>query len=83
MNTILKKNTSKRTTWALWRTALLGALLLIGYLGGALLGNIILRADFSLPLALGLFVWAGAWLRVRELRRLIPMCWVAGSNTER
>jgi hypothetical protein len=81
VSTILKKNTSKRTTWAVWRTALLGTLLLIGYLGGAILGNIILRTDFSLPLALGLFVWAGAWLRFKELRRLIPMCWVA--RTER
>jgi hypothetical protein len=66
MSTILKKNISKRTTWAVRRTALLGALPLTGYVGGAILGNVILRTDFSLPLAVGLFVWAGAWLRQRN-----------------
>lgn len=55
------------------RTVVLGALLLTGYLGGATLANIIGRSDFIHALAVGLLVWAGAWLRVPELRTLIPL----------
>jgi DoxX-like family len=55
------------------RTVVLGALLLTGYLGGATLANIIARSDFIHALVVGLIVWAGAWLRVPELRTLIPL----------
>lgn len=55
------------------RTAVLGALLLTGYLGGATLANIIAGTDFIHALAVGLLVWAGAWLRVPELRTLLPV----------
>ena len=55
------------------RTAVLGTLLLTGYLGGATLANIIGRTDFIHALVIGLFVWAAAWLRVIELQRLIPL----------
>ena len=55
------------------RTTVLGTLLLTGYLGGATLVNIINRSDFLHALAVGLFVWAGAWLRVAEFRALVPI----------
>jgi hypothetical protein len=55
------------------RTTVLGTLLLTGYLGGAVLTNIILRADFIHAFVVGFFVWAGAWLRVPELQTLIPI----------
>jgi len=55
------------------QTAVLGTLLLTGYLGGATLANIIGRTDFIHALVVGLFVWAGAWLRVPELQTLIPI----------
>lgn len=55
------------------RTAVLGTLLLTGYLGGAILANIINGSDFIHALVVGLFVWAGAWLRVTELQTLIPI----------
>lgn len=55
------------------RTAVLGTFLLTGYLGAAILANIIMRTDAIVPLALGALVWAGAWLRVAELRTLIPI----------
>ena len=55
------------------RTAVLGTLLLTGYLGGATLANIVGRTDFIHALVIGLFVWAVAWLRVAELQRLIPL----------
>ena len=55
------------------RTTVRGALLLTGYLGGATLANIVNRSDFIHALAVGLLVWAAAWLRIAELRTLIPI----------
>ena len=55
------------------RTVVSGAVLLTGYLGGAAVANIIGRSDFLHALAVGLLVWAGVWLRVPELRTLIPI----------
>jgi hypothetical protein len=54
------------------RTAILGTLLLTGYLGGAVLANIIGHTDFIHAFVVGFLVWAGAWLRVPELRVLLP-----------
>lgn len=55
------------------RTAMLGTLLLTGYLGGATLANIVGGTDFLHALAVGAMVWAGAWLRVPGFRRLVPL----------
>jgi hypothetical protein len=55
------------------RTAVLGMLLLTGYLGGATLANLIGGTDFIHALVVGLFVWTAAWLRVPELQRLVPV----------
>jgi hypothetical protein len=55
------------------RTAVFGAVMLTGYLGGATVANIIARSDFIHALAVGLVVWAGVWLRVPELQGLIPI----------
>jgi|SRR6266545_2138952 len=55
------------------RTTVLGTLLLTGYLGGAVLANLINGSDFIHALVVGLFVWAGAWLRVPAFRMLVPM----------
>jgi DoxX-like family len=55
------------------RTAVLGTFLLTGYLGGAIVTNIVNRSDFIHAIVVGLFVWAGALLRVTELRQLIPV----------
>jgi len=55
------------------RTTVLGTFLLTGYLGGAVLANIIGGSDFIHALVVGLIVWAGAWFRVPELRTLIPL----------
>jgi hypothetical protein len=54
------------------RTVVLGTLLLTGYLGGAVVTNIVNRTDFIHALVVGLFVWGGAWFRVPELQTLIP-----------
>jgi hypothetical protein len=55
------------------RTAVLGTLLLTGYLGGATMANIVNQSDFIHALVIGLIVWAGAWLRVPEFRTLVPI----------
>jgi hypothetical protein len=58
------------------RTAILGAILLTGYLGGAVASNI--RVGHSafqcvFPVIFGVLVWAGLYLRDAELREMIPM----------
>jgi hypothetical protein len=58
------------------RTAILGAILLTGYLGGAVASH--LRAGDPLfpmlfPAIVGGFVWGGLWLRDARLRALLPV----------
>jgi hypothetical protein len=57
-------------------TSILGAILLTGYLGGAMASHVRIGSPlFSHILFgfyLGLMVWAGLWLRNRSLRDLIP-----------
>ncbi|WIY51842.1 DoxX family protein [Devosia sp. YIM 151766] len=59
------------------RTALLGALLFTGLLGGALAAN--LRVDNPLfshtlfSLYLGIAVWVALWLRDEKVREILPL----------
>jgi hypothetical protein len=55
------------------RTTVLGTLLLTGYFGGAAVTHIIGRENFVPPLAIGLMIWIGAWLRIPAFRDLIPL----------
>ena len=53
------------------RTAILGAVLLTGYLGGAVASQVRVRGPlFSIlfPLIFGSLVWCGLWLRDRRLQ---------------
>ena len=54
------------------RTAIFGAILITGYLGGAT--AIMVRADvaFFFPVFFGVLVWGGIFLRDAKLRALIP-----------
>jgi hypothetical protein len=58
------------------RTAVLGAVLITGYLGGAIATHV--RADSPLlthtlfGIYLGLMVWGGLWLRSPALRSVLP-----------
>jgi hypothetical protein len=57
------------------RTSILGAILLTGYLGGAVathvrIGNSLFSVFF--PVILGVLVWGGLWLRDDRLRALLP-----------
>jgi DoxX-like family len=62
--------------YAIPPTSILGAILLTGYLGGAIASHV--RIDSPLfthtlfGLYLGLMLWGGLWLRDRNLRRMIP-----------
>ncbi len=57
------------------RTAALGAVLLTGYLGGAVAANLRIESPlFShvlFPVYMGVFVWLGLWLRDSRVRRLL------------
>ena len=62
--------------YAIPPTSIVGAILLTGYLGGAMASH--LRIDSPLfthtlfGFYLGLMVWGGLWLRDRRLRDLMP-----------
>lgn len=58
------------------RTAVLGAILLTGYLGGAVVTHV--RAGegwfpITFPIIFGVFLWGGLYLRDTRLRALIPL----------
>lgn len=76
-NTLLPIGMTELTCTLLYifpRTAVLGAILLTGYLGGAVATHV--RAgepQFVMPLGLGVLVWLGLWLREERLRALVPL----------
>ncbi len=56
------------------RTAVLGAILMTGLLGGAIASNFrINNPAFIAPLILGVLVWGGIYFRDPQLRALIPL----------
>ncbi len=57
------------------QTSILGAILLTGYLGGAVATQVRAGSElFSLifPVIIGALIWGGLWLRDDRLRALIP-----------
>ena len=60
--------------YAIPRTAVLGAILVTGYLGGATATNVrIGEAAFAAPVVLGILAWGGLFLRDPRLRELLPL----------
>jgi hypothetical protein len=54
-------------------TRVLGAILLTGYLGGAIATHVRAgQAIFVVPLLIGMMLWGGLFLRDRRLRQLLP-----------
>jgi hypothetical protein len=62
--------------YAIPPTSILGAILLTGYLGGAIASHVRIGSPLFthtlFGLYLGLMVWGGLWLRDRNLQTLIP-----------
>jgi hypothetical protein len=57
-------------------TACLGAILLTGYLGGAVASHVRIGSPFFsivFPVMLGMLVWGGLYLRDDRLRALLPL----------
>jgi len=55
------------------RTSVLGAILITGFLGGAVATHVRLgEAVFLMPLMLGMLAWGGLFLREQRLRTLLP-----------
>ncbi|WP_031494967.1 DoxX family protein [Bryobacter aggregatus] len=55
------------------RTAILGAVLLTGYLGGATATHVRVGDPFIAPVILGAMLWGGLFFRSPRIRALIPL----------
>lgn len=57
------------------QTSVLAAVLLTGYLGGAVASHLRVAdtARASIPLVVGILAWGGLYLRDRRIRQLIPL----------
>ena len=53
-------------------TSIVGAILLTGYMGGAICTHLRVGDPVYVQVALGILVWLGLYLRERRLRALIP-----------
>jgi hypothetical protein len=61
--------------YAIPRTAVLGAVLMTGYLGGAIAAHVRVSDNVNLlaPLLLGVLAWIGLYLRDARVRALLPL----------
>jgi hypothetical protein len=61
--------------YAIPRTAILGAILVCTYLGGAVCADVITHqpaANSLMAIGFGVLTWLGVWLREHRLRALVP-----------
>ncbi len=58
--------------YAMPQTAVLGAILLTGYLGGATATHLRVEEPFYAPILLGVVLWLGLFLRDARVRALVP-----------
>jgi hypothetical protein len=62
------------TLYLIPRTAVLGAILVTGYLGGAVATQVRLQDPwFLFPVLFGVLAWGGLYLRDDQIRALIPL----------
>ena len=59
--------------YAVPRTAILGAILLTAYLGGATATHVRIGDPYYFPIVMGILLWAGLYLRDPRVRTLIPI----------
>lgn len=55
------------------KTAMLGAILLAAYMGGAVATHVRVGDPFFIQILVGVFLWLGLWLRDARLRELTPL----------
>lgn len=62
------------TLYLIPRTAIVGAVLLTGYLGGAVATQVRVSdlANAFIPVFIGTLLWGGLWFRHRSVRALLP-----------
>lgn len=54
-------------------TSVTGAILLTGYIGGAIVTHLRIGEPIYMQMALGIFIWLGLYLRESRLKALIPV----------
>lgn len=59
--------------YAIPRTAILGAILVTAYLGGAVATHVRIGDPFIAPIVMGILVWVALYLRDDRLRSLVPL----------
>jgi len=59
--------------YAIPQTAVLGAILVTGYLGGAVATHVRIGEPFHMPIILGVIAWGGLYFRDARIRALIPL----------
>ena len=61
------------------QTSVLGAIVLTGYLGGAVATHLRIAdtARAAIPLVVGILAWGGLYLRDSRIRQLVPLRWSA------
>lgn len=59
--------------YAIPQTSVLGAILLTGYLGGAVATHVRISEGFVPAALLGVLIWAGLFLRDARVRALLPL----------
>jgi hypothetical protein len=55
------------------KTSVFGAILTVGYLGGAVSTHVRSQTSFIAPVLIGVLVWGGLFLREPRLRALLPL----------
>ena len=59
-------------TYLIPKTSTLGAILLTGYLGGAILAHLRIGEPVVMQVVIGIVIWAGLFLREPRLRQILP-----------
>ena len=55
------------------KTSVLGAILLTGYMGGAIIAHLIAGELFIVQITIGVLLWGGIYLRDARLRAILPL----------
>ena len=64
-------------------TAVVGAILLTGYIGGAICTHLRVGDPFFIQIGIGIFVWLGLYLREDRLKGLLPLRISSSSISQR